>query len=117
MAFRLHLLERVAVATEGALGNGRHGAERPTRVQWKSTAIIGAFLLVGGNGGVVWAERVVPSGLTAVLVAMVPLWMVLIGWVQRGRGRPGRWEGAGLALGFAGVFLLMSPGGAGNSGQ
>jgi drug/metabolite transporter (DMT)-like permease len=53
------------------------GAAQPTIGQWRSTAIVGLLLLVGGNGGVVWAEQLVPSGLTALLVATVPLWMVL----------------------------------------
>src|SRR5512133_4117381 len=56
--------------------------ERAAPVQWRSAAIVGLFLLGGGNGSVVWAEQRVPSGLTAVLIATVPLWMVLIDWLR-----------------------------------
>src|SRR5688572_25931394 len=82
------------------------GAPKPTRAQWKSTLIVGALLLAGGNGGVVWAEQWVPSGIAALMVGLVPLWVVLLDWAQKGRARPGGWEGAGLLLGFSGVFLL-----------
>src|SRR3990170_5093626 len=56
------------------------GAPTPTRPNWKAATIIGGLLLLGGNGGVVWAEQYVPSGLTAVLITTVPLWMALLEW-------------------------------------
>jgi drug/metabolite transporter (DMT)-like permease len=84
------------------------GAARPTRFEWKGAAIIGALLLLGGNGGVVWAEMRIPSGLAALLVATVPLWMVLIEWWGGGAG-PGRSVVAGLAVGFVGLALLIGP--------
>ena len=85
------------------------GAARPARLQWQATAVVGALLLLGGNGGVVWAEQWVPSGVAAVLVATVPFWMVLLEW--RGGGeRPGAGVVAGLLLGFAGLVLLVGPG-------
>ena len=84
------------------------GEKRPTARQWRSTAIIGGLLLLGGNGGVVYAEeRGVASGLTALLVATVPIWMALLDWRSRGRLNPGGWVSGGLALGFAGVALLV----------
>ncbi|HUQ98809.1 MAG TPA: EamA family transporter, partial [Gemmatimonadaceae bacterium] len=58
------------------------GAGRPTRIHWRNTAIAGAFLLLGGNGAVVWAEQSVPSGLTALLVSILPFWLVIIEWVR-----------------------------------
>src|SRR3972149_40935 len=48
---------------------------RPRRIEWRSAAIVGLFLLVGGNGSVVWAEQHVPSGIAALLVGSAPLWM------------------------------------------
>ncbi len=84
------------------------GEKRPTLRQWGSTIVIGGLLLLGGNGGVVYAEqRGVASGLTALLVATVPIWMALLDWKSRGRLNPGVWVSAGLALGLAGVALLV----------
>ncbi len=84
------------------------GEKLPPLRQWRATAFIGALLLLGGNGGVVYAEeRGVASGLTALLVATVPIWMALLDWKSRGRLNPGAWVNAGLALGFAGVTLLV----------
>lgn len=84
------------------------GERLPSARQWRSTAVIGALLLLGGNGGVVYAEeRGVASGLTALLVATVPIWMALLDWKSRGRLNPGAWVNAGLALGFLGVALLV----------
>lgn len=84
------------------------GEKRPTLRQWRATLIIGGFLLLGGNGGVVYAEeRGVASGLTALLVATVPIWMTLLDWRNGGRPNTGAWMPVGLALGFAGVALLV----------
>ncbi len=84
------------------------GAPRPTPANWRATAVVGAFLLVGGNGGVVWAEQRVASGLAALLVATVPLWMVLLEW-WRGGVRPRGRVWAGLVVGFAGLGVLVGP--------
>ncbi|MDP7471877.1 MAG: EamA family transporter, partial [Vicinamibacterales bacterium] len=54
------------------------GAPPPERSLWPPAALVGALMIVGGIGGVTWAEQFVPSGLTALLIAMVPLWVVLI---------------------------------------
>ncbi len=85
------------------------GAPTPTRPNWKAAAIIGGLLLLGGNGGVVWAEQYVPSGLTAVLITTVPLWMALLEWKRYDRTRPALPIVFGLILGFAGVVLLVGP--------
>ena len=82
------------------------GVPPPTRRQLRDGGIVGAFLLLGGNGAVVWAEQWVPSGLAALLVATVPLWMVLLDWVWAGAERPRAGIWFGLAWGLAGVALL-----------
>jgi drug/metabolite transporter (DMT)-like permease len=82
------------------------GALAPTSLQWKRAIVIGGFMLVGGNGTVVWAEQWVPSGLTSVLIATVPLWMVLLNSLHN-RTRPRVGVIVGLMLGFAGVALLI----------
>ncbi len=87
-----------------------HGVPRPVGVHWKATAIVGGLLLLGGNGGVVWAEQRVASSLAALLVATVPLWMVLLDWIWHHNRRPNSGTAAGLALGFAGIVLLIGPG-------
>jgi drug/metabolite transporter (DMT)-like permease len=71
--------------------------------------LVGGLLLLGGNGGVVWAEQSVPSGLAALLVAMAPLWMAVLDWVRPGGVRPSSGVALGLGLGFAGVVLLVGP--------
>lgn len=81
----------------------------PTRAQWRAAAVIGALLLLGGNGAVVWAEQLVPSGMTALLVAVVPVWMVLLNWLWLKGRRPGGSTVLGLVLGFAGLALLVGP--------
>jgi drug/metabolite transporter (DMT)-like permease len=86
----------------------RRGDHRPSASHWRAAAIIGAFLLLGGNATVAWAEQQVPSGLAAVLIAVAPIWMVGFEWA-RGGPSPGKREIAGLLLGLAGVALLVSP--------
>jgi drug/metabolite transporter (DMT)-like permease len=85
------------------------GAPRPTRAQWGSAAIVGLLLLVLGNGGVVVAEQVLPSSITALLVATVPLWMALLDWARPDGVRPSAAAIVGLLFGFAGVALLIGP--------
>jgi drug/metabolite transporter (DMT)-like permease len=92
------------------------GAPRPTLSQWRGGIVVGGLLLMGGNGAVVWAEQRVPSGLTSLLVATVPLMVVLIETFVLGRKRPGPAVWAGLALGFAGLALLVGPGLVGGQG-
>ena len=83
--------------------------ERPRAAQWLPAALVGALLLVGGNGGVTWAEQRVPSGLAALLVATMPLWLVLLDWLRPGGERPHLGSALGLLLGFGGVALLVGP--------
>jgi len=93
------------------------GTPRPTRTQWKSAAIIGAMLAGGGTGLVSWAEVTVPSGLTALLVAMVPMWIVLVDWLRPRGIRPSMPVVVGLLLGFAGVVFLINPSSIGGAGE
>jgi drug/metabolite transporter (DMT)-like permease len=86
------------------------GAPGPTRLHWREAAIVGGLMLLGGNGGVTWAEQRLPSGLAALLVTTVPLWMVLLEAVRPGGGRPSRRVALGLGLGMAGVLLLIGQG-------
>lgn len=85
------------------------GAAWPTAQQWRINTIIGTFLLLGGNGAVVWAEQYVPSGLTALLIGVSPLFIVLTEWAWPGGTRPGAITSGALLLGFVGVTWLAAP--------
>jgi drug/metabolite transporter (DMT)-like permease len=84
-----------------------NGDPAPQSVEWRSATIIGIFLLVGGNGGVAWAEQFVTSSLAALLVATVPLWMVLMDAFRPASHRPGLLAVAGILIGFGGIVLLI----------
>ena len=80
------------------------GGASPTRAQWVGAAVVGTLLLVGGNGGVVFAEQWVASGLASLGIAAVPLWAAIFSGLF---GRwPNRKEWLGLGIGFIGVVLL-----------
>ena len=85
------------------------GDPQPTSQEWRSASIIGIFLLVGGNGGVVWAEQWVVSGVAALLVATAPLWMILIDTLHPRGHKSGPKVILGVILGFAGIFILIHP--------
>ena len=99
---------RFLVAGAILYGVARRRSERPDGRHWLSAAVVGALLLGGGNGGVVWAEQWVPSGLAALIIATVPLWMVLIDWLSGGGPRPSGALVAGLLWGLLGVGLLVT---------
>jgi drug/metabolite transporter (DMT)-like permease len=90
---------------------------RPTWAEWRSTTVTGFLLLAVGNGGVCLAEERVPSGIAALLVATVSLWMVLIDWLRPNGVRPVPRVLMGLVLGFAGLSLLVGPKELGGSGR
>jgi drug/metabolite transporter (DMT)-like permease len=85
------------------------GQPRPSPAHWKSAAIIGGFLILGGNGAVVWAEQFVPSGIAALLVAILPFWIVVIDWLGPARTRPSAGVALGLVVGIAGIVVLIGP--------
>jgi drug/metabolite transporter (DMT)-like permease len=82
---------------------------RPTPTQWRTAIITGVLLLLFGNGGVCLAERTVPSGVAALLVALVSFWMVLVDWLRPSGPRPAARVVASLILGFGGLILLVGP--------
>jgi drug/metabolite transporter (DMT)-like permease len=86
--------------------------ERLTLIHWRSALIIGACLLLFGNGGVAWGEQYLPTGFVALIIATVPLWMALFAPAFGGRWI--NWTAAaGIALGLVGIALLVRPGGSG----
>ena len=85
------------------------GAAWPTAYQWRVNTVIGTFLLLGGNGAVVWAEQYVPSGTTALIIGVGPLFIVLTEWAWPGGTRPSTNTFAALLLGFVGVTWLAAP--------
>ena len=85
------------------------GAPRSGLADWKTAAIVGAALLLGGNGGVTLAEQYIASGLAAVIVATVPIYMVLLGWLTGSAARPTPIVWLGLIGGLSGVALLLAP--------
>jgi drug/metabolite transporter (DMT)-like permease len=93
------------------------GAPRPARLHWRNAIVAGGFLLLGGNGAVVWAEQFVPSGLTALLVSILPFWLVIIEWVRPPRKRPSGAVLVGLFLGFIGIVVLVGQSDVGGHGD
>jgi drug/metabolite transporter (DMT)-like permease len=92
-----------------SLWSRARGAAWPTMKEWQTAAVIGSCMLLGGNGGVVWAEQRVPSSMAALIVAVVPLVTVLIDWLRPGGQRPDLATSVGLCIGFAGVAILVNP--------
>ncbi len=89
------------------------GEERPTGANWKSALVVGGLLLLGGNGLVSWAELRIDSGLAALLVSTVPLFVVLLEWIGPRAvrtGRPRRLVLFGVVAGIAGIAILIGPG-------
>jgi drug/metabolite transporter (DMT)-like permease len=86
------------------------GVPRPTLRQWKHASLVGFLLLSCSNAAVTWAERSVPSGLTAVLCAILPVWMVLLEWLRDRTQRPSLAVLLGVLLGILGVVVLIGPG-------
>lgn len=85
------------------------GDPAPTLSNWKSTAIVGILLLLGGNGLVSLAEKEIPSGIAALILSTSPFWLVLFESLRAKGTRPSWQAILGLIIGFGGVFLLIGP--------
>jgi drug/metabolite transporter (DMT)-like permease len=85
------------------------GERKTTWIQWREAAVVGGLMLAGGNGGLSWAQEFVPSGLAALIVSTIPIWVVLLQWIWLKEGRPSPRVLLGLAFGFVGVALLIRP--------
>jgi drug/metabolite transporter (DMT)-like permease len=102
------LIMLVALVARARWRSSNEPAERPTRAHVRSAFIIGSLLLLGGNGGVVLAELRIPSGIAAVLVATVPIWLAVFDAIVT-RRRPSPLVIGGLVAGIAGVAVLLVP--------
>jgi drug/metabolite transporter (DMT)-like permease len=110
------LMASVRFATAGTILYAiqrRRGVPAPDRREWGAAAIVGLLLLGLGNGVVSWSEQWVPSGITALIVASVPLWMTLLPWVTRRGPAPRPAVLAGVAVGLTGVAVLLRVSGSG----
>jgi drug/metabolite transporter (DMT)-like permease len=96
-----------------APGSWRH---RPTRGDWAWAFVLGGLLLLAGNGIVAIVQGKMPSGVTALIIGVVPLWMVLVEWATGG-GRPKPLSAAGILMGFGGVALLAGEKGGWKGGE
>jgi drug/metabolite transporter (DMT)-like permease len=85
------------------------GATSPSRRDWAGATLLGALLLLSGNGGLCWAEQRVPSGLAALLLATIPIWMVLLDSLRKGGAKLDVRVMGGMAMGLAGLALLVGP--------
>jgi drug/metabolite transporter (DMT)-like permease len=91
-----------------AVRRGDTRGDRPTARHWTAAAIVGGALLLAGNGGVALSEERIDSGVAALLVATIPLWMAVLDRVLYGRGLA--WTALlGLVIGLGGVALLVGP--------
>jgi drug/metabolite transporter (DMT)-like permease len=108
LAASVRFLIAGAILYAVAVRRGDRVGDRPTRAQWVAATIIGGSLLLGGNGLVMFAEQSVPSGITALIIASVPLWFAVIDRIVFRRRLS--WPAVlGLAIGFGGLALLVNP--------
>ncbi len=85
------------------------GQAMPSRQQWISAAIIGNLLLLGGNGLVSWAEQFIPSGIAALIIGSMPMFLVIAEAIRPGGAKPNWQTILGLLIGFVGIFILVGP--------
>ncbi|MFN3402855.1 MAG: EamA family transporter [Cytophagaceae bacterium] len=81
----------------------------PTIGNLKPLIISSVLLLVIGTGGVVLAEKIIPSGLTALLITIEPLWIILLQWFRNGQNRPDKGSLVAIMLGIVGMYILTGP--------
>jgi drug/metabolite transporter (DMT)-like permease len=98
-----------------SVARGGRSFAAPTRREWRDSAIVGALLLGGGMGMVAWGEQTIPSGITALLIAMMPVWVAILGRIFLGERLP-RLAVVGIVVGFAGVAILVGPTALGTAG-
>jgi len=96
----------VLVAAVAVLGGG---VRRPTLRELRDSSIVGVLLVAGGNGFVTFGQQTIPSGIAALLVALMPVWMAVLGRFVFGDRLP-RLVTAGVVIGFVGVAILAWPG-------
>ncbi len=93
-------------------GLARGPRERIGKPQLVATAIFGAALFLGGHGSLAWAQQEIPSGVAALIIATIPLWVAIFDRLVFGKRLAGR-AILGLAIGFGGVAVLVDPVGGG----
>ena len=91
-----------------SLLRARRSFVTPTRREWRDTIIVGTLLLGGGMGMVAFGEQTIPSGIAALLIAMMPVWVAIFGRVFLGERLP-RIAAVGIVVGFVGVAILVGP--------
>ena len=104
-----------AVLLLWSLARDRGDFVAPTRREWRDSFIVGGLLLGGGMGMVAFGEQTIPSGITALLIALMPVWVAIFGRLFLGEGLP-RLAIVGIAVGFVGVAILVGPSAFGGSG-
>ena len=107
MGFMRFVPSGLVLAGAVALRN-RATIRRPSIIELRDTAIVGAFLLLGGMGLVAWAEQTVPSGISALMIALMPMWLAVFSRVAFGDRLP-KLGWAGVVIGIAGVAILAWP--------
>ncbi|MBA3699776.1 MAG: EamA family transporter [Planctomycetes bacterium] len=101
-ATRFIVAGTLLIAVRRALGDAL-----PSAQHWRSAAIVGSLLFLGGNGAVAWAQHWVPSGIAALLITTTPFWMTMVPWVVGSSPRPAWTALVGIAIGLVGVALLV----------
>lgn len=93
------------------------GAALPSAAEWRGAGIVGALLLLGGNGVVAWAQLKVPSAIASLLIATVPLWILVFNWIGGSKQKPTTGVMGGILFGLAGIaVLVVHPERTGNQG-
>jgi drug/metabolite transporter (DMT)-like permease len=94
----------------GVILHARGAVARPTLVQVRDASIVGALLLLGGTGLVAWGEQTIATGVAALLIGLVPMWLAILGRVLFGDRVPAL-AAVGIAVGLVGVAILAWPAG------
>ncbi len=114
MAATRFLIAGIVLLTWSGARDGRSFV-LPTSREWRDSAVVGALLLGGGMGMVAFGEQTVPSGIAALLIAMMPVWIAILGRIFLGERLP-RLAGVGIVVGFIGVAILIGPSAIGGGG-